>query len=83
MMILFFPTINILRNLELQISLILITFLFSSLFHDIFWIIMWNVDVILRPGPYIDAERDFGGLPYWLLKDTNIQLRYLKTFNSN
>ncbi|KAJ8674533.1 hypothetical protein QAD02_005795 [Eretmocerus hayati] len=24
--------------------------------------------VILRPGPYICAERDFGGLPYWLLK---------------
>ncbi|XP_014662110.1 PREDICTED: beta-galactosidase-like isoform X2 [Priapulus caudatus] len=23
--------------------------------------------VILRPGPYIDAERDMGGLPYWLL----------------
>ncbi|KAL7301481.1 hypothetical protein TKK_0005919 [Trichogramma kaykai] len=24
--------------------------------------------VILRPGPYICAERDFGGFPYWLLK---------------
>lgn len=24
--------------------------------------------VLLRPGPYICAERDFGGLPYWLLK---------------
>ncbi|XP_077518777.1 beta-galactosidase-like [Amblyomma americanum] len=23
--------------------------------------------VLLRPGPYIDAERDLGGLPYWLL----------------
>lgn len=23
--------------------------------------------VLLRPGPYICAERDFGGLPYWLL----------------
>ncbi|XP_012268356.2 beta-galactosidase [Athalia rosae] len=23
--------------------------------------------VILRPGPYICAERDFGGLPFWLL----------------
>lgn len=23
--------------------------------------------VILRPGPYIDAERDMGGLPFWLL----------------
>lgn len=24
--------------------------------------------VILRPGPYICAERDMGGLPFWLLK---------------
>ncbi|XP_076035693.1 beta-galactosidase-like isoform X2 [Oratosquilla oratoria] len=24
--------------------------------------------VILRPGPFIDAERDMGGLPYWLLR---------------
>ena len=27
-----------------------------------------GLDVILRPGPFNDAERDFGGLPYWLLK---------------
>ncbi|RWS12981.1 hypothetical protein B4U79_11152 [Dinothrombium tinctorium] len=25
--------------------------------------------VILRLGPYIDAERDMGGLPYWLLRN--------------
>ena len=31
------------------------------------------IDVILRPGPYIDAERDLGGLPYWLLKDPTIK----------
>ncbi|KAG1668979.1 Beta-galactosidase [Nymphon striatum] len=31
--------------------------------------------VILRPGPYIDAERDFGGLPYWLLKNKNLKVR--------
>ena len=30
--------------------------------------------VILRPGPYICAEWDFGGLPSWLLRD-NIPLR--------
>lgn len=24
--------------------------------------------VILRPGPYICAERDMGGFPYWLLR---------------
>ncbi|XP_077560436.1 beta-galactosidase-like [Haemaphysalis longicornis] len=32
--------------------------------------------VILRPGPYICAERDFGGLPYWLLRNgSSIRLR--------
>ncbi|RWS14246.1 hypothetical protein B4U79_11153 [Dinothrombium tinctorium] len=25
--------------------------------------------VIIRPGPYINAERDLGGLPYWLLRN--------------
>ncbi len=30
---------------------------------------------IVRPGPYICAEWDFGGLPAWLLKDKNIQIR--------
>jgi len=35
-----------------------------------------GLDVILRPGPFIDAERDFGGLPPWLLKDGDgIKLR--------
>lgn len=31
--------------------------------------------VIVRPGPYICAEWDFGGLPAWLLKDKNVRLR--------
>ena len=31
--------------------------------------------VIVRPGPYICAEWDFGGFPAWLLKDKNIELR--------
>ncbi len=31
--------------------------------------------IIMRPSPYICAEWEFGGLPYWLLKDTNIRLR--------
>lgn len=30
---------------------------------------------IVRPGPYICAEWDFGGLPAWLLKDKNMRLR--------
>ena len=31
--------------------------------------------VILRPGPYVCAEWDLGGLPAWLLKDRRLQLR--------
>ncbi|XP_029111493.1 beta-galactosidase-1-like protein 2 isoform X2 [Scleropages formosus] len=31
--------------------------------------------VILRPGPYICAEWDLGGLPSWLLRDRNMTLR--------
>lgn len=33
---------------------------------------MW---VILRPGPYVCAEWDFGGLPWWLLKTPDIKVR--------
>lgn len=31
--------------------------------------------VLLRPGPYSCAEWEMGGLPWWLLKRENIQLR--------
>ncbi|XP_029963513.1 beta-galactosidase-1-like protein 2 isoform X3 [Salarias fasciatus] len=31
--------------------------------------------VILRPGPYICAEWDLGGLPSWLLRDEKMRLR--------
>ena len=31
--------------------------------------------VILRPGPYICSEWDFGGLPAWLLNDPNMEVR--------
>lgn len=37
--------------------------------------------VILRPGPYICSECDMGGLPWWLLKYDDIELRaYNKRF---
>jgi len=31
--------------------------------------------VILRPGPYSCAEWEFGGFPWWLLKDKSMKLR--------
>jgi beta-galactosidase len=34
-----------------------------------------NLHVIVRPGPYICAEWEFGGLTAWLLKDSKIKLR--------
>jgi len=37
--------------------------------------------VIVRPGPYICAEWEFGGLPAWLLAEPDIELRcYNKAF---
>ena len=33
---------------------------------------MW---VIVRPGPYVCAEWEMGGLPWWLLKKENMELR--------
>ncbi len=34
-----------------------------------------GLDVIVRPGPYVCAEWDLGGLPAWLLRDGPIPLR--------
>ena len=34
-----------------------------------------GLHVILRPGPYVCAEWDFGGLPAWLLRDGPIAVR--------
>jgi beta-galactosidase len=34
-----------------------------------------GLSVVLRPGPYVCAEWDLGGLPAWLLADPNMQLR--------
>ena len=39
-----------------------------------------GLNIIIRPGPYICAEWDFGGFPAWLLADENLRLR---SFNEN
>ena len=35
-----------------------------------------GMKVILRPGPYVCAEWEMGGLPWWLLRDDDIELRH-------
>ena len=38
--------------------------------------IFWNIhEQIVRPGPYVCAEWEMGGLPWWLLKKKDIKLR--------
>lgn len=34
-----------------------------------------GLKVLLRPSPYICGEWDFGGLPWWLLKDRHMRIR--------
>ena len=34
-----------------------------------------GLNVILRPGPYVCAEWEMGGLPWWLLRKKDIRLR--------
>lgn len=34
-----------------------------------------DMKVILRPGPYVCAEWEMGGLPWWLLKNKDVMLR--------
>lgn len=34
-----------------------------------------GLKVLLRPSPYICGEWDFGGLPWWLLKDRHMRVR--------
>lgn len=36
--------------------------------------------VIVRPGPYVCAEWEMGGLPWWLLKKDDVQLRSLDSY---
>ncbi|MCD7848729.1 MAG: beta-galactosidase [Parabacteroides sp.] len=35
----------------------------------------YNMYIMLRPGPYVCSEWEMGGLPWWLLKKEDIQLR--------
>jgi len=35
----------------------------------------YGLMVIVRPGPYICAEWEFGGLPWWIQNDENIEIR--------
>ncbi|MBP3371094.1 MAG: beta-galactosidase, partial [Clostridia bacterium] len=35
----------------------------------------YDLMVIVRPGPYICAEWEFGGLPWWIQTDENIEIR--------
>lgn len=44
---------------------------FIELIHEL------DLYLILRASPYICAEWEFGGLPYWLLKDRNMRVRSL------
>lgn len=39
-----------------------------------------DMKVILRPGPYVCAEWEMGGLPWWLLKKKDIALRQQDPF---
>jgi beta-galactosidase GanA len=34
-----------------------------------------GLKVIVRPGPYVCGQWDFGGLPWWLLKEPNLRIR--------
>lgn len=36
--------------------------------------------IIIRPGPYVCAEWEMGGLPWWLLKKKDIKLRTLDAY---
>ena len=39
-----------------------------------------GLNIIVRPGPYVCAEWEMGGLPWWLLKKNDIKLRSLDPY---
>lgn len=47
----------------------------KDLLHFIDLAEKYNFLVIIRPGPYIDAEWEFGGFPWWLARDPTLQMR--------
>ena len=55
------------------------TFDFTSPSHDLGRFLQLaheeGLYVLLRPGPYVCAEWDFGGLPYWFLNYDDIKVR--------
>lgn len=54
------------------------TYLFSGMADIVSFIKQvkaFGLYLIIRPGPYICAEWDFGGLPSWLLHDPSMQVR--------
>ena len=67
-------------GLIIRTSLTFIDFSFNfsgwrNLTHFITLAQKYNLLVNIRIGPYMDAEFEFGGFPWWLLKYDRIKLR--------
>jgi hypothetical protein len=68
------------RFLWLRLTLTFTDFSFNfsgwrNLTHFITLAQKYNLLVNIRIGPYMDAEFEFGGFPWWLLKYDSIKLR--------
>ena len=49
--------------------------LYSKLTTLTFQVEKVGLKLIIRPGPFICAEWEYGGLPSWLLRDPNMEIR--------